>query len=331
MQDQRMQSSSKLFPVALVSAELRGDLTEDIYRLKPGNSPDSSVVLALTRLGLPNAAASARIPVILLHGAFSNRRFWYSPKGVGLGAFLARAGFDIWLAEARGHGLSPRNLKYRFNTVADYARYDLPAIAAFVAEKSGQKPHWVGHSMGGVTLAAAVGGNYLGEQQVASLGLFGSQVSRTYWPLKVPPVAWTGRALLKRCEVISGSRLERGPEDEPIGVGIESLGWHGLFGRFGDKQSDWWAGLAEARMPLLAVSARADKSDPASACRKLFEQFGSTRKQFVLLGSQDGYSSDYGHVEMLVSKAAMQEVWPMLAQWLRYQQIALPRMDQQPV
>ena len=51
-----MQSSSKLFPVALVSAELRGDLTEDVYLLKPGNSPDGSVALALTRLGHAAAA-----------------------------------------------------------------------------------------------------------------------------------------------------------------------------------------------------------------------------------------------------------------------------------
>lgn len=51
-----MQSSSKLFPVALVSAELRGDLVEDVYRLKPNNSPDRSVELALTRLGLAGAA-----------------------------------------------------------------------------------------------------------------------------------------------------------------------------------------------------------------------------------------------------------------------------------
>ena len=159
-----MQSSSKLFPVALLSAELRGDLTEDIYRLKPGNSPDTSVALALTRLGLADADAGSRVPVILLHGSFSNRRFWYSARGLGLGAYLAREGFDVWLAEMRGHGLSPRNRQYRFNTVADYARYDLPAIAAFVTEKSGQTPHWIGHSMGGITLAAAVGGNYLNEQ-----------------------------------------------------------------------------------------------------------------------------------------------------------------------
>jgi len=326
-----MQSSSKLFPVALLSAELRGDLTEDIYRLKPGNSPDPSVELALTRLGQAGATETARIPVILLHGSFSNRRFWYSTKGIGLGAYLARAGFDVWLAEIRGHGLSPRNKRYRFNTVADYARYDLPAIADFVAEKSGQIPHWIGHSMGGITLAAAVGGKYLTAQQVSSLALFGSQVSRTYWPLKVPPLAWTGKALLKRFEVISGPRLERGPEDEPIGVGIEGLRWHGLFGRFGDQQSDWWAGLAEAQMPLLAVSARADKEDPAWACRKLFEQFGAAEKTFVLLGRQEGYSDDYGHIEMLVSKSAMAEVWPMVASWLHGQQLDVPVVQRQAV
>lgn len=62
----------------------------------------------------------------------------------------------------RGHGLSARNLSYRSNCVADYARFDLPAIAAFVVEQSGQIPHWIGHSLGGTSLAAALGGQYLG-------------------------------------------------------------------------------------------------------------------------------------------------------------------------
>ena len=47
-----MQSSSNLFPVALISAERRGDLSEDVYRLKPGNSPDFTVEIAVTRLGM---------------------------------------------------------------------------------------------------------------------------------------------------------------------------------------------------------------------------------------------------------------------------------------
>ena len=104
---------------------------------------------------------------------------------------------------------------------------------------------------------------------MASAAFFGTQVSRVYWPLKVPPVAWSARLLLKRLGQLSGSRLKRGPEDEPIGLALETLGWHGLFGRFGDKQDDWWAGLATVNVPVLAVAGAADyrtRSGPAASC-----------------------------------------------------------------
>jgi len=212
-----MQSSSNLFPVALISAERRGDLSEDVYRLKPGNSPDGTVELAVTRLGLADVPENRGIAVILLHGSFSNRRFWYSPKGIGLGAYLARQGFDVWIPEMRGHGLSKRNHDYARNRVADYARYDLPAIGAFVREQSGQVPHWIGHSLGGTSLAAALGGRHLGAPAVASVALFGCQVSRSHWPLKLPPVEWTGRLLLKRFGEVSGSRLPKKKcREEPV-------------------------------------------------------------------------------------------------------------------
>ncbi len=311
-----MQSSSQLFPVALLSAEFRGDLSEDVYRLKPGNSPDSSVELALTRLGAAGQAERG-VPVILVHGSFSNRRFWYSPKAVGLGPYLARAGFDVWLAEMRGHGLSPRNQSYRHNTVADYARYDLPAIARFVREQSGQAPHWIGHSLGGTTLAAALGGAHLSAELAASVAMFGTQVSRVYWQLKLPPVEWSARLLLKRFEHVSGTRFKRGPEDEPIGMALESLRWHRLFGRFAAPGENWWEGLAMVQVPMLAVSADGDEQDPPWACRKLLEQFSSTSRDYLQLGKAAGFSSDFGHVEMLVSKPAQVEVWPLVKAWLR--------------
>ena len=312
-----MQSSSQLFPVALISAERRGDLVEDVYRLKPANSPDPSVELAVTRLGLTDQSDVRGVPVILVHGSFSNRRFWYSPKGIGLGPFLARAGYDVWIAEMRGHGLSARNQRYRYNKVADYARYVLPAIGAFVREQSGQVPHWVGHSLGGTTLAAALGGQYLGPAGAASVAWFGSQVSRTYWPLKIPPVQWSGRLLLKPFEHISGPRFKRGPEDEPIGLVLESMRWHGLFGRFGERDNNWWDGLKTVEVPVLAVAATGDHQDPEWACRMLFDQMGSRHKEFLCLGRRHGFSEDFDHVQMLVSKAAQREVWPRVADWLQ--------------
>lgn len=316
-----MQSSSELFPVSLMSAELRGDLSEDVYLLKPNNSPDSSVELALTRLGRAGAEGERGVPVVLLHGSFSNRRFWYSPKGIGLGPYLARAGFDVWIAEMRGHGLSPRNEGYRDNNVAQYVRYDLPAIADFIFEQTGQAPHWLGHSLGGVVLAAALGGSYLQTSRARSAALFGSQVSRIYWPLKLPPLEWGARLLLRSFPYLSGRRLKRGPEDEPIGLTLETLRWLKLFGRFGDADQDWWAGLTQVRVPILAVGAAADQQDPAWACRKLLEQCSAAPSQFLLLGKENGFSSDFGHIEMLVSKDAQREVWSLVEYWLQHLQL----------
>jgi poly(3-hydroxyalkanoate) synthetase len=100
-------------------------------------------------------------------------------------------------------------------------------------------------------------------------------------------------------------------------LAIENLRWHGLFGRFGDVDRDWWSGLTAVRVPVMAVAALGDTQDPAWACEKLLKQFGSTLSEFLCLGKQHGFSGDFGHVEMLVSKAAQREVWPLVEQWLR--------------
>lgn len=319
-----MQSSSRLFPVALLRAERCGDLSEDVYRIKAGNSDDFTVELAVTRLGMADTPTARGVPVVLLHGSFSNRRFWYSPKGVGLGATLARAGFDVWIPEMRGHGLSPRNQRYRHNRVADYARYDLPAIHAFVSELSGQRPYWLGHSLGGTTLAMALGLGYMASDSVAGIGLFGSQVSRAPWPVTVAALNWLGRGVLRGLDHLSGPRLKRGPEDEPAGVALELLRWHGLRRRFGRGGEDWQTGLAQVGVPLLAVAGAGDHQDPPWACEQLFQRFGG-EGQFLLLGKAQGFSEDFGHVDMLVSKAAQAQVWPQIQRWLAAPARMLPQ------
>lgn len=318
-----MQSSSKLFPVALVSAELRGDLTEDVYLLKPNNSPDPSVELALTRLGRAGEHAGGGAPVVLVHDGFSNRRCWYTAKGRGLGAWLVRAGFDVWLVEMRGHGLSPRNRSYRDNRVADYARYDLPAIAAFIGEQSGQPAHWVGHSQGGLALAAALGGGHLEPARLASLTLLGSQIRYLHWSLKLPPLSWGARLLLRRREQVGAGWLRRevGLEEEPAGVVRESLRWFGLFGRFGEGRADWAAGLAEVAVPVLALAGAGDRSDPPAACRQLLERFGSPVREYLCLGQAAGFAEDYGHAAMLAGRHCQREVWPLLEHWLHHRRL----------
>jgi hypothetical protein len=55
----------------------------------------------------------------------------------------------------------------------------------------------------------------------------------------------------------------------------------------------------------------------------VFEQVGSEHKQFINLGRDQGFGDNFGHVEMLVSKAAQVEVWPLVARWLVDQQTPL--------
>ena len=94
--------------------------------------------------------------------------------------------------------------------------------------------------------------------------------------------------------------------------------WYSLFGRFGEKDNDWWSGLQKVSLPVLAIGSDGDIQDPAWACRKLLEQFGSQVRQFLHLGKRQGFSEDFGHVEMLISKGAQREVWPLLQHWLEH-------------
>ncbi|RXT80991.1 alpha/beta hydrolase, partial [Pseudomonas syringae] len=169
---------------------------------------------------------------------------------------------------------------------------------------------------GCATRAAALGAQSRGADSGASVGLSGTQVSRTCWPLKVPPLQWSAKWLLRSFEHISGPRFKRGPEDEPIGLVLESMRWHGLFGRFGERDNNWWAGLSAVQVPLLAVAAAGDHQDPVWACRELFEQIGSAHRQFLCPSREHGFSEDFDHVQMLVSKAAQQQVWPRVIEWL---------------
>lgn len=114
-------------------------------------------------------------------------------------------------------------------------------------------------------------------------------------------------------------KLGIGPENEPAGLVNEYLARHSLFGRWQIRSEKlkllpaWKQGTG---LPLLALAAAADKSDPAKACLRFASLYGGVQKDSVLLGKSEGFSRDYGHVDMVVSKEAATEVWPRISGWL---------------
>ncbi len=312
-----MKSSSSLFPVALMRAEvLSSEFIEDTYLLKPNNSSDPTAQIALSRLGYYEKKRPDRgIPIILIHGAFSNKGIWLDSHLHGAARILLENGFDPWMLEMRGHGDSPENNLFLKNSLELYAQYDLPAIQAFVNEQTQQKAVWLGHSSGGVCIATALAGNHLKTENISAIALFGAQVSRYPWVIYLPLVRTFIRTWLLTKKHIMNVKL--GPEVEPRGVAQEYVRWSGIFSRWKSiKGLSYWKSIQNVTLPVIAFAAKKDKGDPAKYCEKLLNAF-SGEKQFHLLAKSKGFSIDYSHGKMVKSEQADQEVWPLLIKWLK--------------
>lgn len=314
-----MKSSSQYFPVSLFKADIIGDLTDDVYLIKHSLDKDPSVQIALSHIGTYGQSNKGKQPIVLVHGSFTNRGFWLSSQGIGFARYLVEAGFDVWLMEMRGHGLSPRNNQYTDNDLERYASSDVPSVNKFVIEKTGLKPIWLGHSMGGVLISTALAAGMLSDSDVAGIALLGTQVVRRRWFLQIPFVTSLGKVWFSFKSEMDGRKLKVGPENEPSGIAKEYLRWLGLLGRwrFRNHKTSLMTGWKEANVPLFSMVGQADKSDPVKYCRKFHELSGSENKQFKLLAKTEGYCRDFGHVDMIVSKDAAKEVWPEISAWFK--------------
>ncbi|KAI9177339.1 hypothetical protein LWI28_013845 [Acer negundo] len=95
-------------------------------------------------------------PVLLQHGLLMDAITWLLlPPEQSLAFLLADNGYDVWLANtrgtkySRGHvSLSPDDSIYWDWTWDELVVYDLPATVQYVHDQTGQKLHYVGHSLG---------------------------------------------------------------------------------------------------------------------------------------------------------------------------------------
>lgn len=284
----------------------------DIHRIMT----DDHAELAVGRIRKENRDGHFT-PVILLHGNYSKRNFWLSDKGVGFGAHLAEAGFDVWIPELRGHGLSPKGDNFSGITADDQIRYDLPAIDRLVREKNSRPLFWAGHSFGGLIILAAFSAGVIGQNNVAGVVTFSSQISKGEVFLKIPPLAWVMKLSLKMMGYFPAPALKLGPEIESAGTMIELIRWKELGGRWVDSRGFcYWDGIPDIKAPILSIAAAADRNDPPEGCRIIFDRIGSPDKTFLFLGKADGFSVDYDHIGMVVSKSAQTEVWPPVTGWM---------------
>lgn len=313
-----MKSSSRLFPVRLQSAESRGDLLEDVYLIKPNNSTDKSVELAITRIGVRDLAHNQHAPIVLFHGCYQNHQLWLGDSYTGLGPYLARQGYDVWLLDARGHGLSVLNDRFESNTLGDYAQYDIPAAVAFVNEVCERPPFWLGHAEGfGALLMSLACGALTEDSLSAVIGLGEPFPSGS---LRRLPLA---NHLADMVSFSDGRNEMIGPELESKALRHQLWREQGVFGRRGRSLNvDLWSAVGNLNVPL-AIQRNDSKAKAEAGLLKLLEQ----GKLSTIAG---GVEEAEGLVEALMSTDQLPSIWTPIEQWLTQleQQLGLLSSDQ---
>ena len=273
-------------------------------------------VRAADGVGLAVHRIPGRGPVVVLfHGVFCNRTVWLGTRGTGFAWYLAEAGYDVWVPEFRGRGESDVPSAW---TIADWIERDLPAVASSVArERPDGGWRWVGHSAGGVVVAAGLGRWAEFRGQVSRAALLGTPSPRriSWWRRGL---AWAFAQVAYRAphQRVPGRWVRLGPEAESSELVRHWMGWNVARRWRGPGDFDYLAALTDVRCPVLGVAGAADHLlAPPEAVRDLLRFFGGPT-EFWVVGRATGYARDYGHADLVVAREARQELWPRVRAWL---------------
>lgn len=187
-------------------------------------------------------------PVILAHGFSGNGNEFDLPRREhNLAVYLARRGYDVWVSSFRGNGREPNlSLCNGWSHSMDHlAAYDAPALIEGVTVRTGRRPAWIGHSMGGMVLYMYLQGASFRRREgrevfSADLALAAERNQQLACGVAIgspPAFAWPKggffgllsnsravRALLGRALALLEERKEAHPRF-PVGLPISRMAW----------------------------------------------------------------------------------------------------------
>ncbi|XVF71826.1 hypothetical protein PTKIN_Ptkin12aG0070800 [Pterospermum kingtungense] len=152
---------------------------------------EDGYILSMQRIPVGRSGKKAdKAPVLLQHGILVDAAAWLlNSPDESLGFILADNGFDVWLANTRGTkyssghtSLNPNDSAYWEWSWDELVQYDLSAFVQYVHDQTGQKSHYVGHSLG--TLIALVA---FSKQEVLNMFRTAALLSPIAYLDQIPP------------------------------------------------------------------------------------------------------------------------------------------------
>ncbi len=286
-------------------------------------------------------------PIVLVHGLAANHRNQDIHPDYSLARHLAALGRDVWLLTLRS-GLLLNRIERRGVRFSAMARYDLPCAIGAILERTGASwVDYVGFSMGGMLLYAALGRS-VPEDHVRRVVVVGSpgRLSRSarlvrFLPgrlLPGVPLRLMARSVAFASEwlptplhhAVANPRnvppgvtrlaLVNCIEDIPATLNADFAAWLGSDGEIrvdGERVLD---GLASVAAPALFIAGSADRIAPVSSVRAAFDAWGrdhpETPKRFLVLGRDFGAREDYGHGDLAFGAHTGAEIFEPIARFL---------------
>lgn len=276
-------------------------------------------------------------PVILGHSLATNRFNLDFDERYSVARYLARRGFETWVLEVRGHGLGGSAHGATFDTEAEH---DVAAALNAVTSTGSEGVFWVGHSRGGLLAYAHLARNpnapiraiaTLGspltfadqpgvQRFVASLGPtlrlanLPLRLGAKAWPLGLPPNP-VGKYLLREANVdavVIRQAIAHVVADISGGVGRQFARWVRTGNFDGEDGFDYRANMKAIRVPILAIAGAQDFLVPPSTAHRV-QQLVSGPVELISAGLQSGFSTDYGHGDLVLGRRAPDEISPRIA------------------
>ena len=307
------------------------------------------VPLAMVRKRLHAGGRSVggtHAPVLLVHGFGQNRYAWHLPAR-SFANHLAKAGYDVFNLDLRGHGRSRHFGARSPRDVDEYISEDLPIAVEEVLSHTGNRaPFLVGHSLGGLVsyaaapkLAGAVAGVVsIGSPYHFTRGSFSLQAIALFFealrragvphvglPLPVYPVG----ALMRTIRRVADSpfypiplrgwhpgALEPHVLDQHLRLAFDRAGiqeMRSMFEwaahrRFGGPSQDYVERFEAMDLPLMILAGSNDDLAPPASVRPAFERSRSRDKTYRTM--------PLGHIDLLVGRDAPLSTWPLVASWM---------------
>ena len=310
------------------------------------------VPLAMVRKRAVGPNGGSKGAVLLVHGIGQNRYAWHLPSR-SLVNHLARAGFDVFNLDLRGHGRS-RHLGARMaKAVTDYIHEDLPLAIEEIQRHTGNKPVFlVGHSLGGLLCYAAA--PYL-DGAVAGVASIGSPYHFTRGSRSLGAI----RVMFRALRLAGVTQVDAPIFLMPVGKVLQAVrgvaeipflplpfrGWHAgalepeifaehmrlafdrssiaelstLFAwatarRFGGAEADFVERFERMNLPLLVVAGANDDLAPPASVRPAYALSASRDKTYRAV--------PLGHLDLLIGREAQKLTWREIETWLSARVVA---------